>query len=117
MNITEDAKRIAIKEENQDPGYEASSGSWLGADQGNSFYSSQSMGKETSYRTDENTIYVQQSYNHFKSTDLLLLSVCFNVTDAHGNQNGNPLSFGTFAGTTSEHSFQHIDYSTGIRYE
>ncbi|KAL2093917.1 hypothetical protein ACEWY4_011229 [Coilia grayii] len=42
----EDAKRIAIKEENQDPGYEAACGSWPGANQGTSHYSSQNMGKQ-----------------------------------------------------------------------
>ncbi|XP_041965927.1 G/T mismatch-specific thymine DNA glycosylase [Alosa sapidissima] len=39
----EDAKRVAIKEENQDPGYEAASGSWQGTDQGTSHYSLHNM--------------------------------------------------------------------------
>ncbi|XP_028814184.1 G/T mismatch-specific thymine DNA glycosylase isoform X2 [Denticeps clupeoides] len=40
----EDAKRIAIKEEQQDPGYEASSGGYPVTQQGTSFCSPQSMG-------------------------------------------------------------------------
>lgn len=39
----EDAKRLAIKEENQDPGYEAACATWPEADQGPSHYSHQDM--------------------------------------------------------------------------
>ncbi|XP_042563307.1 G/T mismatch-specific thymine DNA glycosylase isoform X2 [Clupea harengus] len=62
----EDAKRIAIKEETPDPGYEAACGPWPGTDQGTSNYSSQGMG----------ALY-------------------------HGNQDGDPLQFGTSTAYTA----------------
>ncbi|XP_063052086.1 G/T mismatch-specific thymine DNA glycosylase isoform X2 [Engraulis encrasicolus] len=68
----EDAKRMAIKEEKQDPGYENACGSWTGANQETSQYFAQNM--DALYQYDQHGNHLQPgssaAYTHFNGAHI-----------------------------------------------